>query len=189
MKNKTAKRSVIKQEVPDRAPKGWAGVQESIAQSSGLALLLVDGYQPPALVVASNNSICNALQSSPDYVGLCDPYCGAAHSRATGANAIVHYRCHAGLQCFAMPVEIADQRGLAVIGGRAFVNGSDYQELVDRFRTGDLRELASDEVFRNIIFADEADLDHAALRVAVGAVGDPSFGAPAHEPLAGLVDE
>ena len=165
MKNKTAKRSVIKQEVPDRAPKGWAGVQESIAQSSGLALLLVDGYQPPALVVASNNSICNALQSSPDYVGLCDPYCGAAHSRATGANAIVHYRCHAGLQCFAMPVEIADQRGLAVIGGRAFVNGSDYQELVDRFRTGDLRELASDEVFRNIIFADEADLDHAALRV------------------------
>ena len=85
MKNKTAKRSVIEQEVPDRAPKGWAGVQESIAESSGLALLLVDGYQPPALVVANNNSICNALQSSPDYVGLCDPYCGAAHSRATGA--------------------------------------------------------------------------------------------------------
>ena len=74
MKNKTAKRSVIEQEVPDRAPKGWADVQESIAESSGLALLLVDGYQPPALVVANNNSICNALQSSPDYIGLCDPY-------------------------------------------------------------------------------------------------------------------
>src|SRR5712692_6664870 len=165
MKNKTAKRSVIEQEVPDRAPKGWAGVQESIAESSGLALLLVDGYQPPALTVANNNSICNALQSSADHVGLCDPYCGAAHSRATGANEIIHYRCHAGLQCFAMPVEIGDQRALAVIGGRAFVNGSDYRELVERFRTGDLRDLASDEVFRNIIFADDADLDHAALRV------------------------
>src|SRR5260370_3797098 len=165
MKNKTAKRSVIEQEVPERTPKGWAGVQKSMAESSGLALLLVDGYQPPALVVANNNSICNALQSSPDYVGLCDPYCGAAHSRATGANAIIHYRCHAGLQCFAMPVEIGDQRGLAVIGGRAFVNGSDYRELVERFRTGDLRELASDDVFRNIIFADDADLDHAALRI------------------------
>src|SRR5207253_4721556 len=80
-------------------------------------------------------------------------------------NAIIHYRCHAGLQCFAVPVEIEYQRPLAVIGGRAFVNGSDYQELVERFRTGDLRELASDEVFRNIIFADDADLDHAALRV------------------------
>src|SRR6266849_7839818 len=165
MKNKTAKRSVIEQEVPDRALKGWAGVQESIAESSGLALLLVDGYQPPAVVVANNNSICNALQSSPDYVGLCDPYCGAAHSRATGANAIIHYRCHAGLQCFAMPVEIGDQRALAVIGGRAFVNSSDEREVVERFRTGDLRELASDEVFRNLIFADDADLDHAALRV------------------------
>src|SRR5947207_2097191 len=165
MKNKTAKRSVIEQEVPDRAPKGWADVQESIAESSGLALLLVDGHQPPALVAANNNSICKALQSSPDYVGLCDPYCGAAHSRVTGANAIIHYRCHAGLQCFAMPVEIEYQRPLAVIGGRAFVNGSDYRELVERFRTGDLRELASDEVFRNIIFADDADLDHAALRV------------------------
>jgi diguanylate cyclase (GGDEF)-like protein len=165
MKNKTAKRSVIEQEVPDRAPNGWAGVQESIAESSGLALLLVDGYQPPAVVVANDNSICNALQSSPDYVGLCDPYCGAAHSRATGGNAIIHYRCHAGLQCFAMPVELGSQRPLAVIGGRAFVNGSDYRELVERFRTGDLQELASDEVFRNIIFADDADLDHAALRV------------------------
>src|SRR5947209_4021584 len=165
MKNKTAKRSVIEQEVPDRAPKGWTGVQESIAESSGLALLLVDGQQPPALVVANNNSICNALQSSPDYVGLCDPYCGAAHSRATGANAIIHYRCHAGLQCFAMPVEIGNQRPLAVIGGRAFVNGSDYRELVERFRTGDLSALASDEVFRNMIFADDADLDHAALRI------------------------
>src|SRR5881396_3328494 len=138
MKNKTAKRSVIKQEVPDRAPKGWAGVQESIAQSSGLALLLVDGYQPPALVVASNNSICNALQSSPDYVGLCDPYCGIAHSKATSANTIVHYRCHAGLHCFAMPIEVGKDRQLAVIGGRAFVNGSDYRELIERFRSGDL---------------------------------------------------
>ena len=165
MKNKTAKRSVIAQEIPDRAPKGWAGMQESIAESSGLALLLVDGHQPPALAVANNNSICNALQSSPDYVGLCDPYCGAAHSRATGANEIIHYRCHAGLQCFAMPVEIGHQRALAVIGGRAFVNSSDYRELAERFRTGDLSELASDEVFRNIIFADDADLDHAALRV------------------------
>jgi len=140
-------------------------MQESIAESSGLALLLVDGHQPPALAVANNNSICNALQSSPDYVGLCDPYCGAAHSRATGANEIIHYRCHAGLQCFAMPVEIGHQRALAVIGGRAFVNSSDYRELAERFRTGDLSELASDEVFRNIIFADDADLDHAALRV------------------------
>jgi diguanylate cyclase (GGDEF)-like protein len=158
--------AVIPQEAPERAPSGWAEVQKSIAESSGISLLLVEGHQPPALTIANNNSICEALQSSPEHVGLCDPFCGAAHDRAAGANAITHYRCHAGLQCFAMPVEIGSQSQLAVIGGRAFVSSSDYRELAERFRSGDLKDLSSDNLFRNVIFADEADLDHAALRVA-----------------------
>lgn len=157
------------QEEPERAPKGWPQIQTTIAESSGISLLLVDGYQPPALAIANNNSICEALQSSPDHVGLCDPFCGLAHSRAVKANSITHYRCHAGLQCFAMPVELDQQQQLAVIGGRAFVSSSDYRELAERFRSGDLQELFSDELFRNVIFADEADLDHAALRVAKAA--------------------
>lgn len=156
----------IPQEAPEYAPKGWAEVQRSIAESSGISLLLVEGHQPPALAVANNNSICEALQSSPEHVGLCDPFCGIAHSRALSANSITHYRCHAGLQCFAMPVDLDPQRQLAVIGGRAFVSSADYRELAERFRSGDLQELFSDDLFRNVIFADEADLDHAALRVA-----------------------
>ena len=156
----------IPQEVQGRIPGGWAPIQESIAESAGISLLLVEGYQPPALAIANNNSICEALQSSPDHVGLCDPFCGAAHSRAVSAGTITHYRCHAGLQCFAMPVEIDSRRQLAVIGGRAFVKSADYRELAERFRAGDLKDLASDDLFRNVIFADDADLDHAALRVA-----------------------
>jgi diguanylate cyclase (GGDEF)-like protein len=65
-----------------------------------------------------------------------------------------------------MPVEIDQSRSLAVIGGRAFARTTDYRELVERFRTGDLHELLSDEVFQNVIFADEAALDHAGVRVA-----------------------
>ena len=166
MKSDGVNRSLTKPEVTEQAPAGWAGVQESIADASGISLLLVDGYQPPALTIANNNSICQALQSSPSHVELCDPYCGMAHQRCTSANTIVHYRCHAGLHCFAMPVQIGEVQNLAVIGGRAFVKSSDYRELVERFRAGDLRELESEEVFRNIIFAEEADLDHAALSVA-----------------------
>ncbi len=158
----------VAQELPERAPAGWAKVQESIASSSGISLLLVEGHQPPALAIANNNSICAALQSSPNHVGLCDPYCGAAHSRAVNADTVTHYRCHAGLQCFAMLIGIAD-RQLAVIGGRAFVSSADYRELAERFRSGDLQELFSDDLFRNVIFADEADLDHAALRIAKAA--------------------
>ncbi len=163
-RKKLARLAPIEQEVPERAPRGWAEVQQSVAEDSGLALLLVEGYQPPALVVSNNNSICEALQSSPEHVRLCDPFCGLAHKRATNEGAVVHYRCHAGLQCFSLPVEI-NKRQLAVIGGRAFSSSKDYREFVERVRSGDLHELASDELFRNVIFADEGDLDHAALRL------------------------
>ena len=162
---KFARMAPIMQEEPERAPQGWAPVQQSIAESSGIALLLVEGYQPPALVIANNNSICEALQSSPEHVRLCDPFCGIAHNRATASDTVVHYRCHAGLQCFALPVAISSERKLVVIGGRAFASGSDYRDFVERVRAGDLHDVASDELFRNVIFADEADLDHAALKL------------------------
>ena len=158
-------RRLVPQETPESAPVGWREVQKSIAESSGISLLLAEGHQPPALVVTNNNSICHALQSSPLHIKLCDPYCGQAHERAIAAGTITHYRCHAGLQCFAMPIEIDPARELAVIGGRAFVSSSDYRDLADRFRSGDLRELSADELFQNIIFADESDLDSAALRL------------------------
>jgi diguanylate cyclase (GGDEF)-like protein len=162
---KQAGAGLISQESPETAPLGWHEVQNSIAESSGISLLLVEGYQPPALVVTNNNSICNALQSSPSHVKLCDPFCGEAHSRARAAGTITHYRCHAGLQCFALPIEIDATRELTIIGGRAFVRSSDYRELAERVRSGDLQDLSSDQLFQNVIFADESDLDHAALRL------------------------
>ena len=112
--------AAIVQEVSERAPNGWPAAQHSIADAAGIALLLVEGHQPPALAIANNNSICEALQSSPDYVSLCDPYCGVAHSRTVAEDAVVHYRCHAGLECFAIPVQFGDEQPLAIIGGRAF---------------------------------------------------------------------
>ena len=60
-----------------------------------------------------------------EYVALCDPYCGDAHRRALSAGSAVNYKCHAGLQCFTMPVHIGGEQNLAAIGGRAAnpVNG------------------------------------------------------------------
>ncbi|MEA2204288.1 MAG: hypothetical protein QOE77_1064 [Blastocatellia bacterium] len=159
----------IIQEQPERAPAGWRDTQDSIAGTSGLSVLLVDGIQPPALVISNNNSICQALQGSPEHVGLCDPYCGAAHQRALGAGTITHYRCHAGLHCFSMPVELHQGRPLAVIGGRAFLTSADYRATAERFREGDLHELLSADLFSNVIFASEPDLDHAAIRLGAAA--------------------
>jgi diguanylate cyclase (GGDEF)-like protein len=149
----------IVQEHPEDAPAGWAEVQEKLAASSGLSVLLVDGRQPPALVASNNNSICHAFQSSLEYVSLCDPYCGDAHRRALAAGSTVQYKCHAGLQCFTMPVQIGREQNLAAIGGRAFVSGADYRSLVDRFRTGELNDLLSSKPFENVIFAESQRLD------------------------------
>ena len=153
------------QEHREDAPPAWAEVQDGLAATSGLALLLVDGHQPPAVVVSNNNSICHAFQTSPEHVKLCDPYCGVAHAEAMKAGGTVKYKCHAGLQCFAKPVELGGKRKLAVIGGRAFTKGSDYRQLIERFRTGDLQNLGADETFANVIFSEAQRLDELAERV------------------------
>jgi diguanylate cyclase (GGDEF)-like protein len=153
------------QEHREDAPPAWPEVQDGLAAGSGLALLLVDGHQPPAVVVSNNNSICQTFQSSPEHVQLCDPYCGAAHAEASKARSTIEYKCHAGLQCFAKPVELGTKRNLAVIGGRAFTKSIDYQQLIERFRTGDLQNLASEATFSNVIFADAQRLDELAERV------------------------
>src|SRR5919112_5161008 len=147
------------------APTSWPETQDTLAESSGLALLLVDGYQPPAVVASNNNSICHTFQTSPEHVQLCDPWCGAAHSKAMKAGGTIEYKCHAGLTCFARPVEISGKRNLAVIGGRAFVKSSDYQQLMERFRTGDLQSIASDEVFSNVLFSEPQRLLELAERL------------------------
>lgn len=163
----------ILQEHPADVPSGWTATHEALASASGLSLILVDGHQPPAVFLANNNSICHALQSSPEHVKLCDPYCGEAHRRALDEGR-VHYKCHAGLNCFAQPVKIGRRKNLAVIGGRAFAKTSDYDSLVERFRSGDLQSLLSDEVFRNIVFAEPQQLEALAESVtkATGRFGD-----------------
>lgn len=151
--------------VPENAPPGWTEIQQSLARDSGLAVLLVEGQQPPALLVSNNNSICQAIQSSPDHVALCDPYCGTAHRRARDANGPISYQCHAGLHCFATPVQIGRKGGLAVIGGRAFLGAADYRKTVERFRTGDLRQLQHNDPFTNILFSVPQDLEGLANRL------------------------
>ena len=153
------------QEHREDAPPTWPETQDSLAESSGVALLLVDGHQPPAVVVSNNNSVCHTFQTSPELAELCEPYCGAAHARAMKEKGVVNYKCHAGLSCFAKPIELGTKRNLAVIGGRAFVKSSDYQQLMERFRAGDLQSIATDEAFSNILFSETQRLEETAERV------------------------
>jgi len=147
------------------APSGWPEIQDTIGSSTGLSVLLVNGHQPPAVVVSNNNSICGVLQSSKEHVKLCDPYCGEAHRKAMTAGSKVEYKCHAGLECFVMPVQIAGNKNSAVIGGRAFVTSADYQAVIERLRAGDLQGLDSETVLSNVVFSERERLVELALVV------------------------
>ncbi len=157
----TPDRTTARKEEP-QPPSEWREAEASLAAGSGLALLLVEGPQPPQLSVSNNNSVCHALQSSPTHAHLCQPYCGEAYKRARIAGGKTFYRCHAGLNCFTLPVELRRGRTLAVIGGRAFLSAADYRELAERFRVGDLRELQSPDLFRNVPFTTQDELERLA---------------------------
>ena len=175
IKKSPKSKSGVLQEHPEDAPVGWASVQDKLAAETGLSILLIDGPQPPALSISNNNSICRAFQSSPELASRCDPYCGTAHSRAMSAGSVSEYKCHAGLQCFTMPLPIAGGENLAVIGGRAFVTGADYRAIAERLRTGELKELLNKNPLANVIFAEPPRLVELAARLQ-RAVSDFNFG-------------
>lgn len=159
------KRAVIQSQKPT-PPDGWEEAQDSLAAESGLAILLVDGPQPPALVVSNNNSICHAFQSSKEHARLCEPFCGRAYERAAEAGAPAPYRCHAGLHCVATPLQNASGgQPLAAIVGRAFLRSHDYRELAERIRSGELSGLLSTDLFRNVMFASQEDIDDLSARL------------------------
>lgn len=140
-------------------PEDWANLQDNLAASSGLSLLLINGRQPPALKISNNNSICHAFQSSPAHSHNCEKYCGSAYKRVAETESVEHYRCHAGLHCFVTPIEAEQEQKLAVIGGRAFLNSADYRQLVSRLMNGDLKGLFNNSVLNNIIFSNREKLD------------------------------
>lgn len=151
-------------ECREDTPSGWAEKQDKLAASLGLSVLLVNGRQPPASVVSNNNSICEALQSSR-HANLCEPYCGDAHRRAMLAQDVSNFKCHAGMHCFAMPVQIGKNHKYAAIGGRAFTSSVDYQQTMERLFAGDLNDLFGGKVFQNVIFSDSLKLEQLANRL------------------------
>jgi len=151
----------------DKEPQGgpsWADTQGKLSADAGQSLLLVEGFQPPALVTSNNNSICQTIQSS-HHAPLCAPFCGEAHKRAQENGGVIEYRCHAGLHCFAAPVEIGGKKNLTVIGGRAFLEIADYKSAIARFRDGDLKDIFAEETFSNVIFSTEGKLSALASRL------------------------
>jgi diguanylate cyclase (GGDEF)-like protein len=134
---------------PDPAPATWGAVQESIGRIAGLALLSYDA-EGRELAATGVPELCRLVGENPEGASRCAASCGRHRALAAGDNRAFFFRCHAGLQCFAVPIRAAGRPVGAILGGRTLERGADV---------ADVRSLAA-----------ELALPAGALRQAVGAL-------------------
>jgi len=144
----------------------WLRLQRSLADKNGIALVTFGRDSVMVGRVENDNSICQAMRESPRHARLCEEDCGNAYNNAAKAARPVEYRCHAGLNCFAIPVSI-EKRQLVVLGGRAFTSSADYNDFLQRFRH--LSTVESGQCLKSIRFVNARELRDSAQLVASSA--------------------
>lgn len=135
----------------------WFRLQRSLAEKTGFALLTLERENSPVGPVENDNSICSAMKSSPELASLCGQDCGRAWSLARENGKVVHFRCHAGLNCFSVWIE---ELQAAVLGGRAFTSTSDYRHFLRSY--GKLLSSQNGHCLANVKFCDPRELREAA---------------------------
>src|SRR5574338_273288 len=126
---------------------------DSLAESSGLAVVVLDG-QNREVSVSNNSSICAALYSSPEFAPRCAQFCGRAFE-AVAEDQSVDYECHAGLQCRAVPFREGRSKYVAIVG-RAFVRSENYRKATEKAIDGEWKSMPPAEFFDNILLNSSA---------------------------------
>src|SRR5690242_2197135 len=137
----------------------WLRLQRSLAEKNGIALTTLSRDGAAIGRIENDNSICRAMRVSAEHAPLCAADCGKAYSNAVAAGSQYNFTCHAGLNCFAIPVAI-DQKQLVILGGRSFASTAEYVEFLGKYE--DLPALETGECLMNIKFIDSRELDQAA---------------------------
>ena len=131
--------------------KPWKTIQDEFAEDSGLAIVLMDRNGLDSLAVSNDSSICEVLMSSEKHSAECLRFCGSVFDDVSKNGKSVKYKCHAGLECVATPIEAESEKRFVAITGRAFSTANDYREATERAVSGDWAGFPSTEVFGNIL--------------------------------------
>ena len=137
----------------------WLRLQRSLAQKNNIALTTISRDGAVIGRVETDNSICRAMRVSAQHASKCSDECGKAFSNAVVAGHPIDFRCHAGLQCFAIPIRLEDHQ-VVILGGRAFASTSEYSSFLDRY--SGLESVATGECLKSVRFADPRGLREAA---------------------------
>jgi diguanylate cyclase (GGDEF)-like protein len=124
----------------------WEARQDDLAEKHGLAIVLTDASAPERLL-SNNNSMCAHLYNSEEFAPECAKFCGKAFEWAMEKQGAVEYKCHAGLNCVAVP--IAENE--AAITGRVFLKAEDYRNATQRAIEGDWKQFPPTKFFENVL--------------------------------------
>ncbi|MDQ6786290.1 MAG: diguanylate cyclase [Acidobacteriota bacterium] len=128
----------------------WEATQSSLAEKSGLAIVLVD-ENSSALSRVNNNSVCSVLYASEEFAPECEKYCGRAFQMAAEKGKTAAYQCYAGLDCRAVPVKDGGETRLVAITGRVFTSAENYRRASERAASGDWAKFSPDDFFENVL--------------------------------------
>ncbi len=126
----------------------WKTIEETLADNSGLAVVIVEGEESVVISASNNNSVCNVLQESKEFSPMCQSFCGDAFNHVKSAGKSVNFQCHAGLNYTA--VQMPQQNFVAIIG-RTFNKADDYKKATARAISGDWKKFESQILFENIL--------------------------------------
>src|SRR5262249_51401901 len=147
---------------PENSLAGWLRLQKTLAQRSGISLAALSRDGAVIGRIENDNSICQTLRVDPSYAPLCAADCGTAYDRATQAGQCIGYTCHAGLSCFATPVDVSGKQ-IVILGGRAFISRTNYENFLDNY--DELSQVRSGECLRNVSFVRPTELEQTSMLV------------------------
>ncbi|MDQ3632995.1 MAG: diguanylate cyclase [Acidobacteriota bacterium] len=129
----------------------WQEFQDGLAESKGLAIVLLEEDGLSYIHASNNNSICRNLTASKEFAQQCERFCGKVYSKAVEEGNALKYKCHAGLECIAVPIKNSEDKNLVAITGRAFAKSADYRKARERAITGDWSEFPPSKFFENYL--------------------------------------
>jgi diguanylate cyclase (GGDEF)-like protein len=145
----------------------------SLAQQSGLAVVVLQRGQPGGEFAAQDNSLCQFFQQQHDWAAACARDCSPPEEADDAP-----FRCHAGLYVVRAPLK---EGRAAVVGGRALLAGADYKALRERFNQGDLAENFTLDTLGSLIWATPQKLGELGKKLRRWAAQDEFKDAPLAE--------
>jgi len=138
---------------PKKEDKSWQDYQDEMANEKGLAVVLVDRKGLSAISKSNNNSICEVLVNSKKFAPECAKYCGKVFTKVAENKKPLKYKCHAGLECVAVPIKDKTGKQYVAITGRAFVQSKDYRNATEKAISGEWQQFPSTSFFENVLLA------------------------------------